>query len=113
MLSIASHRRGWDLDAVATPMVTALGDMTTLPSLFIATYLVRNDAVATASAIIAIAVALYAAVRAYTVADAAVRRIVLEMTATILAYPDPRHPRRGGAAGARGPASTRCRSCSP
>ena len=86
-ISVASHRRGWDLDAVATPMVTALGDMTTLPSLFVATYLVRIDAVATASAIIAIAVALYAAVRAYTVADAVIRRIVVEMTATILLTP--------------------------
>ena len=87
VISVASHRRGWDLDAVATPMVTALGDMTTLPSLFVATYLVRIDAVATASAIIAIAVALYAAVRAYTVADPVIRRIVVEMTATILLTP--------------------------
>ena len=87
VISVASHRRGWDLDAVATPMVTALGDMTTLPSLFVATYLVRIDGVATASAIIAIAVALYAAVRAYTVADPVIRRIVVEMTATILLTP--------------------------
>ena len=29
-LSVLSSRRGWDLDSVSTPMVTALGDMTTL-----------------------------------------------------------------------------------
>jgi mgtE-like transporter len=86
-LSVLSYRQGWDLDAVATPMVIALGDMTTLPSLFAATYLVRIDAVATVSAIVAIAVGLYAVMRAYTVADAAIRRIVLEMTATILLTP--------------------------
>jgi mgtE-like transporter len=32
--------RGWDLDNVAGPIVTAAGDMITLPALFIATYLV-------------------------------------------------------------------------
>ena len=31
LLSVLSYRRGWDLDSVATPMVTALGDMATLP----------------------------------------------------------------------------------
>ena len=43
-LAVLSYRRGWDLDAVSTPMVTALGDMATLPALFLATFLVRNDA---------------------------------------------------------------------
>jgi mgtE-like transporter len=86
-LSVLSHRRGWDLDAVSTPMVTALGDMTTLPSLFVATYLVRIDAVATVCGIVAIAVAIYSGIRAYTVADRVIRRIVLEMTATILLTP--------------------------
>ena len=32
-------RRGLDLDNVAAPIVTAAGDMVTLPSLFLATYL--------------------------------------------------------------------------
>ncbi len=37
-----SVRRGWDLDNVSAPIVTAAGDMVTLPSLFLATYLVRH-----------------------------------------------------------------------
>jgi mgtE-like transporter len=86
-LAALSSRRGWDLDSVATPMVTALGDMTTLPSLFVATYLVRVDAIATVAAAVAIVAALYATYRAYAVADPAIRRIVLEMTATILLTP--------------------------
>jgi mgtE-like transporter len=86
-VSVLSYRRRWDLDSVATPMVTALGDMTTLPSLFLATYLVRNDVVANALGILAIAVAIYAGFRAYLVADPVIRRIVLEMTATILLTP--------------------------
>jgi mgtE-like transporter len=35
-----SATRGWDLDNVAGPIVTAAGDMVTLPALFLATYLV-------------------------------------------------------------------------
>lgn len=86
-LSVLSYRRGWDLDSVATPMVTALGDMTTLPSLFLATYLLRWDAIAVPAAVLSIGVAVYAAVRSYTVADRVIRRIVLEMTAVILLTP--------------------------
>lgn len=86
-LSVLSYRREWDLDSVSTPMVTALGDMTTLPSLFLATYLLDSNAVAVPSAVIAIAVALYATVRSYTIGDAAIRRIVVEMTAVILLTP--------------------------
>jgi mgtE-like transporter len=37
----ASVRRGWDLDNVASPIVTAAGDIVTLPALFLATVLVR------------------------------------------------------------------------
>src|SRR3954470_23457892 len=80
-VSVLSYRRGWDLDSVATPMVTALGDMTTLPSLFLATYLLRNDVVANVLGVLAIGVAIYAGFRAYLVADPVIRRIVLEMTA--------------------------------
>ena len=40
-LSILSYRRGYDLDAVSTPIVTASGDMVTIPSLYLATFLVR------------------------------------------------------------------------
>ncbi len=86
-LSVLSYRRGWDLDSVSTPMVTALGDMTTLPSLFLATFLLRSDLVAIPAAVISITVALYAAVRSYTVADRVIRRIVVEMTAVILLTP--------------------------
>jgi mgtE-like transporter len=86
-LSVASYRRGWDLDSVSTPMVTALGDMTTLPSLYLATYLLHTNAVAIPAAVISIALAVYAAIRSYTVADRVIRRIVLEMTAVILLTP--------------------------
>src|SRR5947209_11441889 len=66
-VAAASVRRGWDMDNVAAPLVTAAGDMVTLPSLFLATYLVGlgivTPIIATATTALAI-VALVAAFRA-------------------------------------------------
>ena len=47
----------------------------------------RSDLIAIPAAVISIAVAVYAAVRSYTVADRVIRRIVVEMTAVILLTP--------------------------
>jgi mgtE-like transporter len=68
-------------------MVTAMGDMTTLPSLFLATFLVRNETVTAVAASVAIGVAVVVTVRSYLARDLLVRRIVTEMTATILLTP--------------------------
>jgi mgtE-like transporter len=86
-LSVASYRRGYDLDSVATPMVTALGDMGTLPLLFLATFLVHNDVVNAIVAGLCVAVCVAAVVRIVVTRDPQVRRIVLEMTAVILLTP--------------------------
>jgi mgtE-like transporter len=86
-LSVLSHRKGWDLDSVSTPMVTALGDMATLPTLYLASRLIAYRGFAVPAAIVCAAAALYATVRSYTAADRVVRRIVLEMTAVILLTP--------------------------
>jgi mgtE-like transporter len=37
-VAAASARKGWDMDSVSAPLITAAGDMVTLPSLFLATY---------------------------------------------------------------------------
>jgi mgtE-like transporter len=86
-LSILSYRRGWDLDSVSTPMVTALGDMVTLPTLYLATFLVHNQTVNEIVSAVCLALAVYAIARAYTVDDSIVRRVILEMTAVILLTP--------------------------
>jgi mgtE-like transporter len=52
-LAVVSFRRGYDLDAVGTPVITAIGDMVTLPALFLATFLVRSEVVSDAVAICA------------------------------------------------------------
>jgi mgtE-like transporter len=57
-------RFGWDLDTVAAPVVTAAGDVVTLPSLFIATALVSlrivTPVLATAVAVLGVVVAVMA-----------------------------------------------------
>ena len=67
VIAAASARRGWDLDNVAAPLVTATGDVVTLPSLFLATYLVGipvvSPVLAALTAVLAVA-ALGAALRA-------------------------------------------------
>jgi len=55
-----SVRRNWDLDNVTSPIVTAAGDMVTLPALFLATYLVGIAWVTTVVAVICTLVALVA-----------------------------------------------------
>ena len=86
-LSVLSFRRGYDLDAVSTPMVTAIGDMATLPTLFLATFLVRNDAVNAVVASLCVAACLAAVARAWTTDQQVVRRVVLEMAAVIALTP--------------------------
>jgi mgtE-like transporter len=86
-LSVLSHRRGWDLDSVSTPMVTALGDMVTLPTLFLATSLLHVHAITVLVGVVCAAAGVYATVASYLSSDRVVRRIVIEMTAVILLTP--------------------------
>jgi mgtE-like transporter len=64
-VAVASTRRNWDLDNVAAPLVTAAGDMVTLPALFAATYLLGipwlTPAVAAATSLAAVAALVLAA----------------------------------------------------
>jgi mgtE-like transporter len=67
-------------------MVTAIGDMVTLPALFLAAFIPRNDAVnavVAAGCTVVVLVALAAAVRSRR----AVRRTLVEMTAVIAVVP--------------------------
>jgi mgtE-like transporter len=86
-LSVLSHRKGWDLDSVSTPMVTALGDMATLPTLYLAARLLPHRGLAVPLVIVCVVAAVYATVRSYGTGDRVVRRIVLEMTGVILLTP--------------------------
>jgi mgtE-like transporter len=86
-LSAGSTRFGWDLDSVATPMVTALGDVTTLPALFAATLLLGHGNVTTVITVLAIGFALTCIVLALRTQDRQVKKIVREMAATLALVP--------------------------
>jgi mgtE-like transporter len=85
-IAVTSFRKGWDLDAVSTPMVTAIGDMVTLPSLFLATLLVGNATVSAVAAVLCTAATAAALVAAFRV-EVQVRRILLEMLAVVAIAP--------------------------
>ncbi|HEX9504805.1 MAG TPA: magnesium transporter [Acidimicrobiia bacterium] len=73
-----SVRRSWDLDNVASPIVTAAGDMVTLPALFLATYLVGVAWVTPAIAILCSVGAMLALVASIRSPAPILRRIVRE-----------------------------------
>jgi mgtE-like transporter len=86
-LAATSTRLGWDLDSVSTPMVTALGDMTSIPGILLATLLLDHGGVTSAIAFVCLLVAVACLVAGYRNRDPAVRRILWEMTATIMLTP--------------------------
>ena len=77
-LSILSFRKGWDLDSVGAPLITTIGDIVTLPSILLASYLVGPDRIGTGLGIAAMALGLIALVRGWTAGHETARRIVRE-----------------------------------
>lgn len=77
-LSVTALRRGWDLDAVGAPLITAIGDVVTLPCLLLASYLVGVGVVTPVIGSLALVAGAVALVRGWTTARAATRRIVRE-----------------------------------
>jgi mgtE-like transporter len=71
-------RRDWDMDNVAAPLVTATGDMVTLPAIFLATLLVGIGAVTQVIAVIGVIAAGVAFVLSWSSGRQLLRRIVHE-----------------------------------
>jgi len=86
-VAAASVRRDWDMDNVAAPLVTAAGDMVTLPSLFLATFLVQirvvTPVLAIVTSILAVA-ALVAGLRAGRSGLPVLYRILIESLPVLL-----------------------------
>lgn len=59
-VSILSYRRGWDLDSVSAPIVTAIGDTCTLPALWAASFLVVRPGAGTGSHVVTLVVGIVA-----------------------------------------------------
>lgn len=71
-------RRDWDMDNVAAPLVTAAGDMVTLPALFVATLLVGIGVLSEVIGVIGLALALAAFLAGWRSRRDLLRRIVRE-----------------------------------
>lgn len=77
-LSAESFRRGWDLDTVGAPLITAIGDVVTLPCLLIASYLVALGRLTPALGAAAVALAAFALIKGWTTEKSMTRRVVRE-----------------------------------
>jgi len=77
-LSVTSFRRDWDLDSVGAPLITAMGDVITLPSILLASYLVGFSIVTPVLGGIAAAAGVLALYRGWTTLNLIARRIVRE-----------------------------------
>jgi mgtE-like transporter len=78
LLSIRAERRGWDLDSVGAPLITAIGDVVTLPCLLLASYLVGIDAVSPILGTLALAAGIGALILGWSFRYETARRIVRE-----------------------------------
>jgi mgtE-like transporter len=83
-LSLLSHRRGWDMDTVSAPLVTAAGDVVTLPALWLASSIAGIRGVTITVAVILASVSILLAVRAVISKLPVVRRIVRESLPVLL-----------------------------
>ena len=78
VLARMAYRRNWDLDSVAAPLVTAAGDMVTLPTLFLATYLVGIRWVTPSIAGLAVVVTIVFTIRSLMTDLPLTRRVLRE-----------------------------------
>ena len=74
-LSVA---RGWDMDNIAAPMLTAAGDILTLPALVLTTYLIRIPIFSNALAAALVVIAAVSVVLAFRLGARTLRRILAE-----------------------------------
>jgi len=83
-VAAATVRFGWDMDNAAGPVVTAAGDLVTLPSLVIATNAVSIHVVTPVAATVLGILSLFALIAAGRTRYEALRRIVRESTPVLL-----------------------------
>jgi len=87
LVAYVGFRRGWDIDNFSAPIITAAGDVVTLPMLFLAAILVKDGFVSQmfleAFAIVLLALALFLSWRVWRMRAGETRRIVVQ-TAPVL-----------------------------
>ncbi len=77
-LTRLAERRGWDVDDVGAPMITAAGDLVGLPALIGATLLLHVDWLAITLGIVGIVIGVAATILGWRHPDGGTRRIVRE-----------------------------------
>ncbi|HWC13018.1 MAG TPA: magnesium transporter [Actinomycetota bacterium] len=77
-ISVSSFRRDWDLDSVGAPLITAIGDLVTLPCLFLASFLVGFDPLTPIVGALSVVLGVGAVIRGWTSVLPVARRIVRE-----------------------------------
>ena len=78
MVARLSVSRGWDMDNIAAPMITACGDILTLPALVLATLLIGVPVFSNVLAVVLIAVTAATVVGAFRLGVPNLRRILAE-----------------------------------
>jgi mgtE-like transporter len=76
VLSVTSFQRDWDLDSVGAPLITAIGDVITLPSILLASFLAGIDGVTPVLGALSLVAGIVALQRGWTTAFPVARRIV-------------------------------------
>jgi mgtE-like transporter len=73
-----SEARGWNMDDVGAPTITATGDLITLPALLLATLLLRVQLLGAVIGAVGVAAGLYAGWRGWRAEDPSIRRVIRE-----------------------------------
>ena len=84
-LARTAQTRGWDMDAIGSPIITATGDMVTLPALVLATLLLGFEPLAAVLGVLLLLLALAAVVAGLRHPGPITRRIARE-SLPVLAY---------------------------
>jgi mgtE-like transporter len=84
-LTAGAVRFGWDLDNVTAPLVSTLGDVLTLPALYLATFLLGISVVSSVVGLVLVAAAMAFLVAGWRSSTEGLRRIVRESVPVLLA----------------------------
>jgi mgtE-like transporter len=90
LVASVGYRRGWDIDNISAPIITAAGDIVTLPMLFIAALIVTGDfgsflsSNVQAFSVLFLAFTVYLAYRAFKLERSETKRIIMQ-SAPVLA----------------------------
>lgn len=90
LVASIGYRRGWDIDNISAPIITAAGDIVTLPMLFIAALIVTGSfshflsSNVLAFSLLFLAITVYLAYRAFTMKKNETKRIVAQSAPVLL-----------------------------